>query len=105
MISEPVLRLAVALPPSVNHSHQNVLRRSCRTDRLYTAQVPTAHTLAWRAAAFHAAPRAIVAARWQPVCHHCGAILSFYRQTDEPTTPTTNAVAYGPIGSIMSICL
>jgi hypothetical protein len=38
---EPVLRLAVKLRPSVNHSHTNARRRSHRTGRLYTAQAPT----------------------------------------------------------------
>jgi crossover junction endodeoxyribonuclease RusA len=63
----PVLRLAVALPSSVNHSHQNAVRRSRKTGGLYTAQVPTGGTLAWRAAAYQSVRRAIMAACWHPI--------------------------------------
>ena len=51
----------------MNHSHRNAVRRSRRTGRPYSARVPTADTLAWRAAACQAARRAIAAARWRPI--------------------------------------
>ena len=92
MSGEPVLRLALELPPSVNHSHQNALRRSTRTGRLYTAQVPTERTMAWRAAAHHAARRAIVAARWRPVAEGKVVVELSYFWPDRRRRDTHNRI-------------
>jgi crossover junction endodeoxyribonuclease RusA len=92
MSEQPVLRLAVALPPSVNHSHKNALRRSRRTGRLYTAQVPTGHTLAWRAAAYHAARRAIMAARWHPIVEGKVVVELTYFWPDRRRRDTHNRI-------------
>ncbi len=96
MSEAPVLRLAVALPSSVNHSHQNAVRRSRKTGGLYTAQVPTGGTLAWRAAAYQSVRRAIMAACWHPItdgCRRCHAVLSAYRHADEPAGLCTACAA------------
>ena len=89
---EPVLRLAVELPPSVNHSHKNALRRSRRTGRPYTAQVPNGQTLAWRASAFYAARRAIVAARWHPITEGKVVVELTYFWPDRRRRDTHNRI-------------
>jgi crossover junction endodeoxyribonuclease RusA len=89
---EPVLRLAVELPPSVNHSHKNALRRSRRTGRLYTAQVPTGHTRAWRDAAYQAARRAIVTARWRPIAEGKVVVELTYFWPDRRRRDTHNRI-------------
>jgi crossover junction endodeoxyribonuclease RusA len=92
MSGEPVLRLALELPPSVNHSHKNALRRNARTGRLYTAQVPTGHTLAWRAAAYHAARRAIATARWRPIAEGKVVVELSYFWPDRRRRDTHNRI-------------
>ena len=89
---EPVLRLAVELPPSVYHSHKNALRRSRRAGRPYTAQVPTGQTLAWRASAFYAARRAIVAARWHPITEGKVVVELTYFWPDRRRRDTHNRI-------------
>jgi Holliday junction resolvase RusA-like endonuclease len=58
------LTIVLPLPPSVNHSHCNVRRRS-RTGKIYTAKTPTAITRTWRARAHVAIRNAIVAQAWR----------------------------------------
>ena len=89
---DPVLRLAVELPPSVNHSHKNALRRSIRTGRLYTAQVPTGQTMAWRAAAYHAARQAIVATHWRPIAEGKVVVELTYFWPDRRRRDTHNRI-------------
>ena len=92
MSSEPVLRLALELPPSVNHSHKNALRRSTRTGRLFTAQVPTERTIAWRSAAYHEARRAIAAAGWRQVAEGKVVVELSYFWPDRRRRDTHNRI-------------
>ena len=90
MGGEPVLRLALELPPSVNHSHKNARRRSARTGRLYTAQVPTDQTIAWRAAAYREARRAIMKAGWRPIAAGKAVVELTYFWPDRRRRDTHN---------------
>ena len=92
MSGEPVLHLILELPPSVNHSHKNALRRSTRTGRLYTAQVPTERTIAWRAAAYHAVRRAIAAACWRPIAEGKVVVELTYSWPDRRRRDTHNRI-------------
>jgi crossover junction endodeoxyribonuclease RusA len=58
------LRVSLELPPSVNHSHCNVRRRS-RAGKLYTAKVPTSFTRGWRSRAHVDLRNALVAQGWK----------------------------------------
>ncbi len=92
MTSEPVLRLAVALPPSVNHSHTNALRRSRGTGRPYTARVPTGHARAWRAATYQEVRLAIIAARWRPISDRKVVVELTYFWPDRRRRDTHNRI-------------
>lgn len=58
------LNVCLELPPSVNHSHCNVRRRS-RTGKIYTAKTPTAITRSWRSKAHVDLRNAIVSQAWR----------------------------------------
>ena len=58
------LNVALPLPPSVNHSHCNVRRRS-KVGKVYTAKVPTSLTRSWRTKAHVAIRNAIVSQAWR----------------------------------------
>ncbi len=92
MSGEPLPRLTLELPPSVNHSHKNALRRSTRTGRLHTAHVPTERTIAWRAGAYLAARRAIVAARWRPIAEGKVVVELTYFWPDRRRRDTHNRI-------------
>ncbi len=61
------LRLALDLPPSVNHSHVPAKRRSRRTGKVYTAQVPSRELKMWRSRAWWAVFKAKVRENWQTI--------------------------------------
>jgi crossover junction endodeoxyribonuclease RusA len=67
MSGEPVLRLALELPPSVNHSHKNALRRN-------------------------AARRAIATARWRPIAEGKVVVELSYFWPDRRRRDTHNRI-------------
>ena len=60
----PRLEFSTELPPSVNHSHQNVTRRT-KKGKTYTAKSPTPATRRWRTQAHVDAVNAKAAAKWR----------------------------------------
>ena len=65
------LVVELPLPPSMNHSHTLVYRRS-KTGRAHPARVPSAATKAWRSAAYLATRAAMSASKWRPIT--CGKV-------------------------------
>jgi crossover junction endodeoxyribonuclease RusA len=63
----PRLEVILPLPPSVNHSHRNIVLRSKRTGRRYTAQSPTRQCRSWRSTAGLLINRARGDVRWETI--------------------------------------
>jgi Holliday junction resolvase RusA-like endonuclease len=60
--------------------------------RLYTAQVPTGNTLAWRTTVFHAARRAIMTAHWRPIAEGKVLVELTYFWPDRRRRDTHNRI-------------
>lgn len=87
----PVLRATLPLPPSVNHSHTLVYRRS-RTGHVRPTRVPSDATKAWRREAYLAVRSAIMRAQWRPITDGKVVVALTYYWPDRRRRDTHNRI-------------
>ena len=84
------LNVSLPLPPSVNHSHANALRRA-KSGKIYHAKVPTARTLVWRNKAHVDLRNAICTQGWRTPLKGAKVIVEiWYYWPDEADRDTHN---------------